>query len=66
MQAVLGPLIAASGPVLTALAIEGKRQWWLWRWRRDNLPITYVLLPKAGVLSTQPPAGSGHSMARVS
>lgn len=65
LQAIIASVIAAGGPVLTALIIEGKRQLWLWRWRRDNFPISYGLA-SPGVLPTQSFASPGHTVARAS
>lgn len=64
LEAVIPIMIAAGGPVLTALAIEAKREAWLRRWRRDNFPIPYF--PEGDLLSAQADTGSIHPMARVS
>lgn len=66
LEALLVPTIAVSGPVLTALTMEALRRLRLRRWRRDNLPIPYLPADETGILSAQPAAGPGHSMARVS
>lgn len=62
LEVVLQCSIAAGGPALTALVIEGQRLLRLRRWRHDNFPVPYL---PTGLLSAQAHPGSGHSVARV-